>query len=101
MKHAWPNMLIGCMTGFHVADSALLAACCSYCSSDAKLAATLPELRGSVASPHAGQVRKQRALGGQVFEHIQRLCSQMNQHRHAGLPADETSRRPGAVGDCC
>jgi hypothetical protein len=56
------------------------------CHADnAKLAATRRKFRGAVAGPHAGQIRKQRAFAGQVFEQIQRLAAQMHQHRHAGF----------------
>ena len=57
---------------------------------DAKLAAPLPKLRRTVASPHAGQIRKQHPFGGQVFEHVQSLRAQVNQHRHARFLAGET-----------
>ena len=58
---------------------------------DAKLAAPLPELGGPVPGPHAGQIRKQNALGGQVFEQVQSFLPQMHQHWHAGLFAGESN----------
>jgi len=45
---------------------------------NAKLTAALPKLRRTVASPHAGQIRKQHAFGGQVFEHVQSLRAQVD-----------------------
>jgi hypothetical protein len=35
---------------------------------NAKLAAALAKLRGTVSGAHAGQIGKQRAFPGQVFE---------------------------------
>ena len=57
---------------------------------DAKLAAPLPKLRGPISGPHAGQIRKQHALGGQVFEHVQGVRAQMHQNGHAGFFTSES-----------
>jgi len=57
---------------------------------DTKLAAARAKFRGAIASPHAGQIRKQYTFGGQVFEQVQRFRAQMHQHRNAGFLAGET-----------
>jgi hypothetical protein len=49
------------------------------------------KFRGAVASTDAGQIWKQRAFAGQVFEQIQRLAAQVNQHRHTGFHSGKTS----------
>ena len=61
-------------------------------ASNAQLAAALSELRGSVASPHARQIRKQHSLRWQVFEQVQCLRAQVDNDGHAGFLAEETHR---------
>ena len=61
-------------------------------SQNAQAPAALAKLRGPVPRAHTRQIRKQHAFGGQVFEHVQRLAAQMDQHGHAGFLAHKTDR---------
>src|ERR1035438_2660256 len=62
-------------------------------ASNAQLAAALPKLRRTVASPHARQIRKQHSFRWQVFEQVQCLRAQVDNDGNTGLLSDRKSTR--------